>query len=89
MITPGETGLMASNPPIRIGKPALRELLLTWLVRLTDDGTATLVVQKHLGADSLQRWLTFEGHVTERIASKSGFRLLAVSPRAPQVPERQ
>ncbi len=67
-----------SNPPIRIGKPALRELLLTWLARLTDDGTATLVVQKHLGADSLQRWLTFEGHPTERIASKSGFRLLSV-----------
>jgi len=67
-----------SNPPIRIGKPALRALLLTWLARLTDDGTATLVVQKHLGADSLQRWLTFEGHPTERIASKSGFRLLSV-----------
>ncbi len=68
-----------SNPPIRIGKPALRELLLTWLGRLSDDGTACLVVQKHLGADSLQRWLTFEGHPTERVASKSGFRLLAVS----------
>ncbi len=69
-----------SNPPIRIGKPALRELLLTWLARMTDDGTATLVVQKHLGADSLQRWLTFEGHPTERVASKSGFRLLSVRP---------
>jgi 16S rRNA (guanine1207-N2)-methyltransferase len=69
-----------SNPPIRIGKPALRELLLTWLARLTDDGTATLVVQKHLGADSLQRWLIVEGHPTERVASKSGFRLLAVQP---------
>ena len=71
-----------SNPPIRIGKPALRELLLTWLARLTDDGSATLVVQKHLGADSLQRWLTVEGHPTERVASKSGFRLLAVRPAA-------
>lgn len=67
-----------SNPPIRIGKPALRELLLTWLARLDDEGTACLVVQKHLGADSLQRWLTFEGHPTERVASKSGFRLLAI-----------
>ncbi len=71
-----------SNPPIRVGKPALRELLLTWLGRLTEDGTACLVVQKHLGADSLQRWLTFEGHPTERVASKSGFRLLAVESRA-------
>ncbi len=67
-----------SNPPIRIGKPAMRELLLTWLARLTGDGTACLVVQKHLGADSLQSWLTTEGHPTDRIGSKSGFRLLAV-----------
>lgn len=80
-----------SNPPIRIGKPALRHLLLTWLSRLTDDGTACLVVQKHLGADSLQSWLTAEGHPTQRIASKSGFRLLSVvrstSPQ-PIAPER-
>lgn len=69
-----------SNPPIRIGKPALRALLLTWLARITDDGTATLVVQKHLGADSLQQWLTSQGHPTERVASKSGFRLLLVRP---------
>jgi len=69
-----------SNPPIRIGKAALHGLLLTWLGRLSDDGTATLVVQKHLGADSLQRWLTSKGHPTERIASKSGFRLLGVAP---------
>ena len=67
-----------SNPPIRIGKPALRELLLTWLARMTDHGTATLVVQKHLGADSLQQWLIAEGYPTGRRASKSGFRLLGV-----------
>ena len=49
-----------SNPPIRIGKPALHELLTTWLGRLTPDGRAALVVQKHLGSDSLQRWLNAE-----------------------------
>lgn len=70
-----------SNPPIRIGKPALRDLLLVWLARLTDDGAACLVVQKHLGADSLQRWLAFEGHPCDRLASKAGFRLLSVGPR--------
>jgi 16S rRNA (guanine1207-N2)-methyltransferase len=69
-----------SNPPIRIGKPALRSLLLHWLNRLTDDGSACLVVQKHLGADSLQQWLIAEGHPTERVASKAGFRLLIVAP---------
>jgi 16S rRNA G1207 methylase RsmC len=69
-----------SNPPIRIGKPALRAMLSTWLARLAPDGEAILVVQKHLGADSLQRWLIGESHPTERLASRSGFRLLKVTP---------
>ena len=65
-----------SNPPIRIGKPALHELLLTWLGRLTPDGYARLVVQKHLGADSLQRWLTEQGFPRPGSASSSGYRIL-------------
>ncbi|NND74863.1 MAG: methyltransferase [Ilumatobacter sp.] len=65
-----------SNPPIRIGKPALHALLLTWLGRLTEGGRAVLVVQKHLGADSLQRWLESQGYATRRIQSKAGFRLI-------------
>lgn len=70
-----------SNPPIRIGKRALHDLLLRWLARLTPEGTAVLVVQKHLGADSLQRWLTDHGHPTTRLVSKAGFRLLTAQPR--------
>ncbi|MEP7047985.1 MAG: methyltransferase [Ilumatobacteraceae bacterium] len=65
-----------SNPPIRIGKPALHKMLLAWLARLTPEGTATLVVHKHLGGDSMQRWLTAEGYPTTRIASSSGYRVL-------------
>lgn len=65
-----------SNPPVRIGKRALHELLVHWLARLEVDGEAVLVVQKHLGADSLQRWLIDHGFPTERIASHAGFRLL-------------
>ena len=72
-------GTVWSNPPIRIGKPALHALLVEWLGRLTPDGTAALVVQKHLGADSLQRWLIDQGFPTRRVASRAGFRLLAVS----------
>jgi 16S rRNA (guanine1207-N2)-methyltransferase len=68
-----------SNPPIRIGKAQLQTLLLRWLSRLTPDGAAVLVVQKHLGADSLQRWLAEQSFDVERIASKAGFRLLLVS----------
>jgi 16S rRNA G1207 methylase RsmC len=65
-----------SNPPIRIGKQALHELLLTWLPRLAPGGRAVLVVGKNLGADSLQRWLGEQGYPTARIASAKGFRVL-------------
>ncbi len=69
-----------SNPPIRVGKTALHELLRTWLPRLEPKGTAYLVVQKHLGSDSLQRWITSElGMPCRRLASARGFRVLAVS----------
>jgi 16S rRNA (guanine1207-N2)-methyltransferase len=73
-----------SNPPIRIGKAALHGLLHRWLGRLTPDGAAILVVQKHLGADSLAAWLTTKGFPTERLASRAGFRILrSGSPRRP------
>jgi 16S rRNA (guanine1207-N2)-methyltransferase len=67
-----------SNPPIRIGKPALHALLLTWLPRLTPEGRAVLVVGKNLGADSLHRWLQEQGFATVRLASAKGFRVLEV-----------
>src|SRR5690606_23138776 len=69
---------IVSNPPIRIGKAALHELLGLWLPRLTEDGRAHLVVGKNLGADSLQRWLVEQGRPTERVASARGFRVLEV-----------
>jgi 16S rRNA (guanine1207-N2)-methyltransferase len=80
--TPGEVDPAAtydeiwSNPPIRVGKAALHDLLLTWLPRLAPDGRAVMVVGKNLGADSLQRWLGDQGWPTERLASAKGFRVL-------------
>lgn len=68
-----------SNPPIRIGKPALHDLLLRWLARLAPGGDAHLVVQKHLGSDSLQRWLRDQGFVAERVSTGAGFRILRVT----------
>jgi 16S rRNA G1207 methylase RsmC len=65
-----------SNPPIRIGKQALHDLLLTWLPRLVPGGRAVMVVGKNLGADSLQRWLADQGYPTERLGSAKGFRVL-------------
>jgi 16S rRNA (guanine1207-N2)-methyltransferase len=65
-----------SNPPIRIGKAALHDLLLTWLPRLRPGGRMVMVVGKNLGADSLQRWLGEQGYPTERLTSAKGFRVL-------------
>lgn len=67
-----------SNPPIRIGKPALHELLLTWLRRLSGDGRAVLVVGKNLGADSLQRWFVDQGFSSSRLGSAKGYRVLEI-----------
>jgi 16S rRNA G1207 methylase RsmC len=67
-----------SNPPIRIGKAALHDLLLAWLPRLAPGGTARLVVGRNLGADSLQAWLVDSGYSCERTASAKGFRVFAV-----------
>jgi 16S rRNA G1207 methylase RsmC len=69
-----------SNPPIRVGKQELHALLVRWLTRLQPAGSAGLVVQKHLGADSLQRWLVAQGYPTERLASKAGYRILLARP---------
>lgn len=65
-----------SNPPIRIGKQALHDLLLRWLPRLSPGGRAVMVVGRNLGADSLQSWLTDRGWPTSRLASAKGFRVL-------------
>lgn len=71
--------LIWSNPPIRIGKAALHEMLRLWLPRLRPDGVAHLVVSKNLGADSLQRWIESElAQPARRTASSKGFRVLTV-----------
>lgn len=67
-----------SNPPIRIGKAALHQMLREWLPRLAPGGGAWLVVQKHLGADSLAAWLAGEGWAVRRIGSRKGYRILEV-----------
>ncbi len=68
-----------SNPPIRVGKDQLHEILISWLPKLKPKGSAYLVVQKNLGADSLHRWLEVEmpaGFTTERIDTAKTYRVL-------------
>ena len=67
-----------SNPPVRVGKAALHELLLTWLPRLRPGARAYLVVQRNLGADSLAAWLATEGYQVLRLKAKKGYRILEI-----------
>ena len=72
-----------SNPPIRVGKEELHELLGTWLPRLAPGGTAWLVVARNLGADSLQQWISAQGWPVTRHASGNGYRILRVDAQNP------
>jgi 16S rRNA G1207 methylase RsmC len=76
-----------SNPPIRVGKNVLHDLLEKWIPRLDERSDAWLVVQRNLGADSLQRWIgsTFHpGFTVYRTATSKGYRVLTV--RKPGTP---
>jgi 16S rRNA (guanine1207-N2)-methyltransferase len=85
-LPPAFAGLW-SNPPIRIGKQALHALLGGWLPRLSPGAAAYAVVQRHLGADSLHRWLTEQGWEVARVAARAGYRVLRIA--AGPAPETQ
>ncbi len=73
-----------SNPPIRVGKKELHRLLERWLPRLDSGADAWLVVQRNLGSDSLQRWLSGalpEDFAVSRAATRKGYRVLRVRRR--------
>jgi 16S rRNA (guanine1207-N2)-methyltransferase len=84
-VTPEDASIPAaltaiwSNPPVRVGKAALHELLAGWLSRLGPGGQAYLVAGRNLGADSLHRWLAEQGWPVTRLAARSGYRLLGVN----------
>jgi len=70
-----------SNPPIRVGKNVLHGMLERWIPRLDQHSDAYLVVQRNLGADSLQRWLaaTFRtGYSVFRTGTGKGYRVIKV-----------
>ncbi|MEY2954961.1 MAG: hypothetical protein RL530_562 [Actinomycetota bacterium] len=70
-----------SNPPIRVGKDVLHDILNTWLPRLNSGASSYLVVQKNLGSDSLQRWLGEvmpASYEISRVDTEKAFRVLRV-----------
>lgn len=71
-----------SNPPIRVGKSVLHDILSHWISRLSPGGEAWLVVAKNLGAPSLLTWLrhAFPPPAdVDRVAQDRGFHILRVS----------
>lgn len=73
--------LIWSNPPIRVGKAELHDIMKTWLPRLNVAGEAYLVVAKHLGADSFEKWLGSEFEATHSVTredTRKGFRIIKV-----------
>jgi 16S rRNA (guanine1207-N2)-methyltransferase len=77
---PGEVRFAAvyTNPPVRIGKAALHGLLTAWVPRAD---VTWMVVSKHLGADSLARWMhDAQGWRVERVASRVSYRVFGVHP---------
>ena len=76
-----EFAVIWSNPPIRAGKAELHSIMRTWIPRLAPGASAWLVIAKHLGADSFEKWLTVEfvaTHTVERAANHKGFRVIEV-----------
>ena len=69
-----------SNPPIRIGKENLHDLLRNYMSRLKPTGDAYLVVQKQLGAESLQRWIAQQWPEREvtKVENSKGFRVIRI-----------
>lgn len=70
-----------SNPPIRVGKNNLHDMLQRWIPRMLPGTDAWFVVSRNLGSDSLQKWLasTFaNGFSVSRAGTSRGFRVLKV-----------
>jgi 16S rRNA (guanine1207-N2)-methyltransferase len=70
-----------SNPPIRVGKEVLHEIMQTWLPRMVVGADAYLVVQKHLGSDSFLNWLqdTMTAFESSRLDTSKTFRVIQVN----------
>lgn len=72
----GQFDLIATNPPIRIGKAAIYALFAESIARLLPGGALYIVIRKQQGADSAKKYLqTLAGDVAV-IARGGGFQVI-------------
>ncbi len=68
---------IVTNPPIRIGKKSLYEMLETATHHLHEDGALWVVMHKKHGAESLIHFME-QNHKVETVIRKKGFKLLKI-----------
>lgn len=70
---------IVSNPPIRVGKEKLYEIVMNAKDHLKEGGSLWIVVRKHQGAESMLRDMKNVYKTVEVIAKKKGFFIIKAS----------
>lgn len=70
---------IVSNPPIRVGKEKLYEIVMNSKEHLKDAGSLWIVVRKQQGAESMLRDMKNAYKTVEVIAKKKGFFIIKAS----------
>ncbi len=70
---------IVSNPPIRVGKEKLYEIVMNAKEHLKDGGSLWIVVRKQQGAESMLRDMKNAYKTAEVIAKKKGFFIIKAS----------
>lgn len=70
---------IVSNPPIRVGKEKLYEIVMNAKEHLKDGGSLWIVVRKQQGAESMVRDMKNVYKTVEVIAKKKGFFIIKAS----------
>lgn len=70
---------IVSNPPIRVGKEKLYEIVMNAKEHLKDGGSLWIVVRKQQGAESMLRDMKNVYKTVEVIAKKKGFFIIKAS----------
>lgn len=70
---------IVSNPPIRVGKEKLYEIVMNAKEHLKDGGSLWIVVRKQQGAESMVRDMKNAYKTVEVVAKKKGFFIIKAS----------